>query len=65
MTVRRLPINLTAVAKRDEGQFVLLQVEIVNYAVVADAKAELISSGHAVMRKGVKTASHVVNFSHD
>ena len=40
MTGHVLPIHLAPVAKRDEGQFVLRHVEIVNDPVVSNAKAE-------------------------
>ena len=62
---RSLPINFAPVAKRDEGYFVLCDVEAVNDPVVANAEPELGPSGHSVMRKGVETASHIVDFSHD
>jgi hypothetical protein len=65
MTVRGLPIHLAPVAKRDEEQFVFRHVEIVNDPVVADAEAEFASSGHAVVREGTETSSHVIDFCHD
>jgi len=60
-----LAVHFAPVAKRKEGYFVLCDVEAVNDPVVANAEPELGPSGHSVMRKGVETASHVVNFSHD
>ena len=65
MTGRVLPIHLAPVAKRDEGQFVLRHVEIVNDPVVADAEAEFASPGHAVVREGIEAVPHVANFRHD
>ena len=65
MTGGVLAVHLAPVAKRNEGYFVLRDVEAVNEPVVANAEPELGPSGHAVMRKGIETASHVVNLSHD
>ncbi len=65
MTGRILPIHLAPVAKRDEGQFVLRHVEIINDPVVAKAEAKLASSGHAVVREGIEAAAHVTDFCHD
>ncbi len=65
MTGRVLPIDFAPVARRDEEQFVFRHVEIVNDPVVADAEAALASSGHAVVRKRIKAATHVTDFCHD
>ena len=65
MSVFVLAVHLAPVAKRDEGYFVLCDVEAVNDPVVADAEAEFASSGHAVVGKRIEAAAHVTDFCHD
>jgi hypothetical protein len=60
--IERVPAGI---ANRDEGQFILRHVEIVNDPVVAQTEAEFASSGHAVVREGIEAASQVANFRHD
>src|SRR6266536_1333880 len=55
---RLLTIDLAPVSDCDEINLVLLRVEIVNYAIIADTKPELSASCHAVMRERPQTPSH-------
>lgn len=60
-----MPINLAPMAERDELQFVLLNVELVDDAVVACAQAELGTSLKAMVRMGFQALPQLPNLGLD